>query len=59
MRQIILNKINDLCMNFLFYDRKEDEELSSRKLHDAVKKGKITIDEMVAVFRKHLENEFN
>ncbi len=56
MKQIILNTIEDLCSNFLYYDRKEDEELNAAQLNDAVKSGEITIDEMAAEFRKHLEN---
>ena len=55
MKQTILNKISDLCSNFLYYDRKEDEELSMEQLNEAVKTGEITVDEMVAEFRKHLE----
>ncbi len=58
MKKIILNTINDLCSNFLFYDRKEGY-LTVDKFHEAVKTGEITIDEMVAEFRKHLEKEFN
>ena len=59
MKQTILDTINDLCSSFLYYDRKEDEELSVEQLNLAVKNGDITIDEMVDEFRKHLENTFN
>ena len=59
MKQKILNTISDLCSRFLYYDRKEDEELSVKKLNKAVKNGEITIDEMVSEFRRHLENTFN
>ncbi len=59
MKQRILNTIKDLCSNFLYYDRKEDEDLSEEQLSAAVKVGVVTIDEMVAEFRKHLENSFN
>lgn len=58
MKQTILNTIKDLCLDFLYYDRKEDEDLTEDDLHDAVKSGKITVDEMVAEFRKNLEGEF-
>lgn len=58
MKQIILNTISDLCSNFLYYDRKEDEELSMDQLNEAVKSGEITVDEMVNAFRKHLEDTF-
>lgn len=59
MKEKILSTISDLCSDFLFYDRKEDESLSVKQLNRAVKSGEITIDEMVAEFRKHLENTFN
>jgi len=55
MKQQILNTISDLCSDFLYYDRKGDEELSVEQLNEAVESGKITIDEMVAEFRKHIE----
>lgn len=55
-KQNILNTISDLCSNFLYYDRKEDEDLSAEQLKDAVTNEKITIDEMVSEFRKNLEN---
>jgi len=55
-KEIILSTISDLCSDFLYYDRKEDEDLSVKKLNKAFKKGVITIDECVAEFRKHLEN---
>lgn len=59
MKQKIIDAISDLCSNFLYYDRKEDEELSMDQLIEAVKTGEISIDEMVAEFRKHLEDTFN
>ncbi len=58
MKQIILGTISDLCSDFLYYDRKEDEQLDADQLQEAVDKGEITVDEMVAEFRKHLEEHF-
>lgn len=58
MKQTILLKIGELCTNFLYYDRKEDEDLTMEQLNEAVKNGEITIDEMVAEFRKNIENTF-
>jgi hypothetical protein len=58
MKQTILDTISDLCSDFLYYDRKEDEDLTMEQLNEAVKSGEITIDEMVTEFRKHLENTF-
>jgi|GEM_PF-5580059 len=58
MKQTILDTIKDLCSNFLYYDRKEDETLSHEELYEAVKNKEITIDEMVEEFRTCLENGF-
>ncbi len=58
MKQKIINTISDLCGHFLYYDRKEDETLSMEQLNKAVADSVITVDEMVAEFRKHLENTF-
>jgi hypothetical protein len=58
MKQIILNIIDDLCKDFVYYDRKNDEDLTAEQLNDAVRSGEITIDEMVSAFRKHLEETF-
>lgn len=59
MKQLILDTISDLCGSFLYYDRKEDEELNRDQLAEAVNDGVITIDEMVAEFRRHLEKRYN
>lgn len=58
MKQKILDTISNLCSDFLYYDRKEDEDLTMEQLNEAVKSGEITIDEMVEEFRKHLKNTF-
>lgn len=58
MKKIILATISDLCSNFLYYDRKEDEDLTMEQLNEAVNSGEITIDEMVDAFRGHLEKKF-
>lgn len=55
MKQTILNTISDLVSAFVYYDRKEDETLSMEQLNEAVESGIITIDEMVAEFKKHLD----
>lgn len=58
-KKLIIDKISDLCSNFLYYDRKGDCELSMEKLNKAVKSKQITVDEMVSEFRKNLENTFS
>jgi hypothetical protein len=56
MKQLILDIISGLCKDFLYYDRKEDEDLTRKQLDEAVKSGEINIDEMVEEFRRHLED---
>ena len=54
-RQAILDKVDDLVSDFLYYDRKEDEELGVGSINEAVHTSEITVDEIVATFRKSLE----
>jgi hypothetical protein len=56
---IILDRVNDIAINFLHYDRKNDDELTEKQLKDAIISGIITIDEIIDTFRKKLENELN
>ena len=53
-RTLILNTIDDLVSDFLYYNRKEDEELPTDSIHDAIENGEISIDEIVRVFEFHL-----
>lgn len=57
-RKCIFDTIEDLCGDFLYYDRKEDEELTTDQLEDAVDKKIVTVEEMVDTFRHHLEEHF-
>ena len=58
MKQLILGYIEDLVSDFVYYERKEDEDLSMEQLNEAVKSGEITIDEMVEKFRQGLVATF-
>ena len=51
----ILSRIEDLISGFLYYDRKEDEEVGLGVIEAMVQRGEITIDEMVGQFRQSLE----
>lgn len=63
MKKIILDTIKDLCTDFLYYDRSEDEDLARPDLIEAVKTGEISIEEMSAHFelclRQSLDPYFN
>lgn len=54
MNDIIFDTIDDLVSDFLFYDRKDDEELPRGTIEDAVEDGSITIEAMVAKFEESL-----
>ena len=51
----IRNSLSDLISNFLYYDRKEDEELPMGEIEAAIKAGEITVAEMVAILKEELE----
>jgi hypothetical protein len=55
MKEHILGVISDLVSNFLYYDRKEDDDLPKGAIDKAVRDGEITIDQMVQAFREELE----
>jgi hypothetical protein len=56
MKEKIINTIKDLCSDFLYYDRIEDDELDEHDLIEAVEDGTVTIEEMVAEFENELRN---
>ena len=58
MKQRILLIIDDLVINFVYYDQKEDEDLTGQQLYGAFNLGEITIDQMVERFREGLEKHF-
>lgn len=51
-RQNILDTADDLMGSFLYYDRKEDDDLPRGAIEDAIKNGEIDVDDIIAVFRK-------
>lgn len=54
-RQRILDRADDLAGNFLYYDRKDDEDLPPKSVEEAVAAGEVTVDEVVDAFRTALE----
>jgi hypothetical protein len=55
LKQLILGTVEDMVADFLYYDRKEDEDLPRGAIEEAVAGGQITIDEIVSQFRQSLE----
>tara|TARA_R110000772_G_scaffold162415_3_gene273636 strand:- start:297 stop:485 length:189 start_codon:yes stop_codon:yes gene_type:complete len=52
----ILSTVDDLVSNFLFYDRKEDEDLPRGAIESAIERGEISVDDIADRFR-YLLNE--
>jgi len=46
--------ISDLVTDFLYYDRKEDEDLPRGEIEKAVEAGEISLAEMVDIFHNEL-----
>ena len=53
-RDCILNTIDDLVSKFLYYDRKEDEDLPRGAIENAIEEKEISVDEMAAFFKAKL-----
>ncbi len=56
LRKFVLATARDAAANFAYYGRKEDEELSREDLEEAFASGAATIADVVAAFRKELED---
>lgn len=56
-RNRILRAAGDLAGTFMYYDRKEDSDLPEGEIEAAITAGEITIDEIIAKFRKSAFNE--
>jgi hypothetical protein len=51
----ILGTIDDLVSKFLYYDRKDDEDLSREELYRAISDGEIIVEEIVKRFEETLK----
>lgn len=51
--------VNDLFMDFLYYDRKNDEQMSVEQLQELIKTGTISKEMMIEVFTKYIENNYD
>ena len=54
MRDNILNNVDDLVSDFLYYDRKEDEDLPRGAIEAAIANKEISVDEIAAFFKAKL-----
>lgn len=53
-KELVLSAASDAAKKFMYYDRKEDEELPRGEIEAALGNGEVTIDEIVKTFRKGL-----
>ena len=54
MKKKILDTIEDLVVDFLYYDRKEDEDLPRGVIEKAILNREISIEEILEKFRQEL-----
>ena len=54
MRDIILGAVDDLVCSFIYYDRREDEDLPSGAIRDSIANKEISVDEIAAFFKAKL-----
>ena len=59
MRDIILKTLDDLVGDFLYYGRKEDEDLPRGAIEKAIENKEISIDEIAAFFKFELIKRLN
>jgi len=55
LRRSILDTAGDLMASFLYYDRKEDDDLPRGSIEQAIADGVVSVDEILSEFRKELE----
>ncbi len=53
-RERILDTADDLMGSFLYYDRKEDENLRRGEIEEAISAGEVSVKEILSVFEKAL-----
>lgn len=53
-KALALDAIKDLAINWLYYDRKEDEDLSTNDLRKLIETEQLTMDEIVNRFSDEL-----
>lgn len=53
-RQILKDTVRDLVADFLYYDRKEDEELPSGLIEEMLSEHEVSVDEVVRWFEEEL-----
>jgi hypothetical protein len=55
-REKILAEVSDLVADFLYYGRKDDEDLPRGAIESALAAGELSLDELVGAFKTELED---
>jgi hypothetical protein len=53
-KNVIMDAVEDLVADFLYYDRKEDEDLKFGDIELAIKEGVVSVDEITDKFKNIL-----
>jgi len=53
-KKVILDTVSDLVAKFMYYDRKEDEELGVGAIDSALENSIITLDEIMDRFKSEI-----
>jgi hypothetical protein len=54
MKQVILDTFDSTIDNFLYYDRKEDEDLGIEELKSSLRSGEVPIEELKQILERKL-----
>lgn len=54
-KETVLNAVEDLVSELLYYGRKEDENLPRGRIEEMIRRGEITVDEIVNKFHAELK----
>jgi len=54
-KDVILGVVGDLVSDFMYHDRKEDDDLPRGAIEKALATGVLTVDEIVEKFREEIE----
>lgn len=57
-REVVLETIRDLAVDFLNYDRRDDAELGRARLYDALDRGVVTVSQLVEHFAESLRENY-
>ena len=59
LKDLILGLLGDALLDFIVYDRKDCEQLRRGQIEDAVKRGVVSVDELVQTFKTHMEDHLS